>query len=92
MLESKIVFLDLSFLNYILYQSTQTNEWVGYENRDSLQHRCDLINDEGFGGAMFWDTSTDDFTGQFCDEGKYPLIRLFSSCLVQSSWGLKIFD
>ena len=35
----------------------------------------------GLAGAMFWDTSLDDFTGSFCGEGKYPLISLFNTCL-----------
>ena len=35
----------------------------------------------GLAGAMFWDTSLDDFTGSFCGEGKYPLISMFNTCL-----------
>jgi len=55
--------------------------WMGYENKQTLQHRCDFINQRGLAGAMFWDTSLDDMTGTFCDEGKYPLIGMFSTCL-----------
>ena len=29
---------------------------------------------------MFWDTALDDFTGNFCNEGKYPLISMFKDC------------
>ena len=56
-------------------------EWVGYENRDTLTHRCGVINDLGLAGVMFWDTSLDDTKGLFCDEGPYPLISLFQTCL-----------
>ena len=57
------------------------NQWVGYENRASLTHRCDYINENDFAGVMFWDTSLDDVTGQFCGQGPYPLISLFNTCL-----------
>lgn len=30
--------------------------------------------DNGIGGGFTWDTSLDDFNGQFCNEGKFPLI------------------
>ena len=56
-------------------------QWFGYENRQSLQHRCDYINDNNFGGVMFWDTSLDDVTGASCGQGEYPLISLFKTCL-----------
>ena len=57
------------------------NQWVGYENVQTFQHRCDYINDMGFGGAMVWDTSSDDFSGTFCNQGPYPLINTLKSCL-----------
>ena len=60
------------------YYGTQ---WVGYENVETFQHRCDYINAMGFGGAMVWDTSLDDFHGTFCNQGPYPLINTLKSCL-----------
>ena len=56
-------------------------EWVGYENRQSLTHRCNIINQRNFAGVMFWDTSLDDVTGSYCGQGEYPLISLFKDCL-----------
>jgi len=55
-------------------------QWIGYENRQSLQHRCDYINQQNFAGVMFWDTSLDDVKGN-CGQGTYPLISLFNTCL-----------
>ena len=36
-------------------------QWCGYNNRESLQHRCTTINNRNYAGVMFWDTSLDDF-------------------------------
>jgi len=49
--------------------------WVGFENQASLIHKTrTLIKGKGLAGAMFWDLPLDDFSGQFCGQGKYPLI------------------
>jgi len=56
-------------------------DWVGYENQETLSHRCGVINSMGLAGVMFWDTSLDDTKGLFCDQGPYPLISLFQTCL-----------
>ena len=36
---------------------------------------------EGFGGWMAWDFDLEDWTGQFCGQGTYPLIRLLNDAL-----------
>lgn len=32
------------------------------------------VKDNNIGGGFTWDTSLDDFNGNFCKEGKFPLI------------------
>ena len=56
-------------------------EWVGYENVQTFQLRCDFINAMELGGAMVWDISTDDVTGQKCGQGEYPLVNTLKTCL-----------
>ncbi|XP_075471486.1 acidic mammalian chitinase-like [Ascaphus truei] len=57
------------------------NEWVGFDNQQSYEHKVDFLKKGGFGGAMVWAIDLDDFLGSFCNEGKYPLIRHLKSLL-----------
>ena len=60
------------------------NEWVGYDDTQSLTEKVAYIKKEGLGGAMFWALDLDDFTGTFCGQGKYPLINFVKSQLQSS--------
>jgi chitinase len=35
--------------------------WVGYDTTEQAGRKAKYIMDNGLGGAMFWDLSTDDF-------------------------------
>ena len=37
------------------------DQWVGFDSIKSVKAKSQYILDNNFGGAMFWDTSTDDF-------------------------------
>ena len=37
------------------------NQWVGFDTIESAQVKAQYVLDQNLGGAMFWDTSTDDF-------------------------------
>ncbi|CAJ1084728.1 chitotriosidase-1-like [Xyrichtys novacula] len=50
------------------------NEWVGFDNRDSFETKVRYLQDNRFGGAFVWSLDLDDFKGQFCGQGNYPLI------------------
>lgn len=37
-------------------------------------HQVDYLRSWQLGGAAVWTLDMDDFSGQFCEQGKYPLI------------------
>ncbi|XP_032235662.2 chitotriosidase-1 [Nematostella vectensis] len=50
--------------------------WVGYDDEYSLSLKVErVIKAKGMAGAMFWAIPLDDFKGQFCGKGPYPLIN-----------------
>ncbi|MBN3274399.1 CHIA chitinase, partial [Polyodon spathula] len=51
-------------------------EWVGYDNQKSFEIKVQWLMQNKFGGAMVWTIDTDDFSGNFCHQGKYPLISV----------------
>ncbi|XP_015280380.1 PREDICTED: acidic mammalian chitinase-like [Gekko japonicus] len=62
------------------------NEWLGYDNIKSFNIKADWVKKNNFAGAMVWSLDLDDFTGTFCNQGKYPLITALKNALgLQSS-------
>ncbi|XP_061909276.1 acidic mammalian chitinase-like [Entelurus aequoreus] len=57
------------------------NEWVGFDNRQSFEIKAQYLKEEHFGGAFIWALDLDDFNGQFCGQGNYPLISYLRSLL-----------
>ncbi|CAF0724867.1 unnamed protein product [Didymodactylos carnosus] len=50
--------------------------WVGYDDVDTIKIRANYIMAMGLSGAMFWAPDLDDFSGTFCNKGKYPLMNI----------------
>ncbi|CAO2599611.1 Acidic mammalian chitinase, partial [Lemmus lemmus] len=57
------------------------NEWVGYDNVRSFSVKTQWLKQNNFGGAMIWAIDLDDFTGSFCDQGKFPLTSTLNKAL-----------
>lgn len=78
-------FLQGSSLNWIDEQSVpyavKGNEWVGFDNRQSYAIKAQYLKDNHYGGAFIWALDLDDFLGQFCGQGNYPLISHLRSLL-----------
>lgn len=49
------------------------NQWVGYDDVRSFTIKAQWLKQQNFGGAMIWSLDMDDFTGSFCERGKFPL-------------------
>ncbi|XP_076430887.1 acidic mammalian chitinase-like isoform X3 [Peromyscus maniculatus bairdii] len=59
----------------------KANEWVGYDNVKSFSVKAQWLKQNNFGGAMIWAIDLDDFTGSFCDQGKFPLTSTLNKAL-----------
>ncbi|XP_024108846.2 acidic mammalian chitinase isoform X1 [Pongo abelii] len=59
----------------------QGNVWVGYDNVKSFDVKAQWLKHNKFGGAMVWAIDLDDFTGTFCNQGKFPLISTLKKAL-----------
>lgn len=51
------------------------NLWVGYDDASSLREKVHFIKSHGFGGFVVWSIDSDDFEGNFCGQGRYPLLN-----------------
>uniref|UniRef100_A0A8D3DVB6 Chitinase, acidic.1 n=1 Tax=Scophthalmus maximus TaxID=52904 RepID=A0A8D3DVB6_SCOMX len=49
------------------------NQWVGFDNQQSYDAKVEYLKSRQLGGAAVWTLDMDDFSGQFCEQGKYPL-------------------
>jgi chitinase len=57
------------------------DQWVGYDNVQSLTMKVGYLKQRGFGGWMTWTLDLDDFSGKFCNEGTYPLHKALNKAL-----------
>ncbi|XP_052068561.1 chitotriosidase-1-like [Mytilus californianus] len=62
---------------------TDGSLWVGFDDELSLQIKIEWLVSEGYGGAMVWALSFDDFR-QTCSKGnrKYPLLNTIKDGLI----------
>lgn len=51
------------------------NQWVGYDDTQSLEIKLSYVKNNNLGGIMFWSIETDDFKN-ICGKGKNPLLTL----------------
>ncbi|XP_053542057.1 acidic mammalian chitinase isoform X1 [Ictalurus punctatus] len=61
--------------------ATKGGQWVGFDTKESFDTKVTYLKDNNFGGAFVWALDLDDFTGQFCGLGSYPLISELKTLL-----------
>lgn len=54
--------------------ATSKNQWVGYEDPDSVAVKAKYVVNSGFGGIAAWTLDLDDFSNQCCNEA-FPLLK-----------------
>ncbi|ETN64260.1 chitotriosidase-1 [Anopheles darlingi] len=59
------------------------NQWVGYDDVQSIKQKCSIIAQYGLGGGMVWSIETDDFLGR-CGT-KYELLNTLKGCVNANS-------
>ena len=58
----------------------KANQWVGYDDEESIRIKVNYVIKYCLGGAMVWSIDLDDFKG-FCADKPYPLTRIISVSL-----------
>jgi chitinase len=51
-----------------------------YAFKFSISFKCNYVKKEGLAGAMIWTLDMDDFSGKFCKNGTFPVIRALKQC------------
>lgn len=54
------------------------DQWIGFENEQSLSIKMDHIKSRGYGGAMFWALDLDDYRGA-CNKTNPTKNKLFNT-------------
>uniref|UniRef100_A0A3Q3G1W2 Chitinase-3-like protein 1 n=1 Tax=Labrus bergylta TaxID=56723 RepID=A0A3Q3G1W2_9LABR len=62
--------------------ATTYSQWVGFDDTTSISTKINYLKANKFGGAFVWSLDLDDFTGQFCNQGKYQLTQYLTVFLL----------
>ncbi|XP_008828569.1 chitinase-3-like protein 1 isoform X1 [Nannospalax galili] len=62
--------------------ATKGNQWVGYDDEESVKSKVQYLKNKQLAGAMVWALDLDDFRGSFCGQNlRFPLINTIKEAL-----------
>ncbi|XP_059615564.1 chitotriosidase-1-like [Phlebotomus argentipes] len=64
--------------------STREDQWIGYDNEESLRIKARFVKSFKLGGLLLNSIETDDFKG-FCGRGIFPLLNAIIAALNETS-------
>ena len=76
--DAKRFFIEEQKVPYVV----ENDQWVGYEDIESVVAKVEWIIENKFHGVMVWTTDLDDYKG-ICGKGQYPLMKAVNRVLSQ---------
>ncbi|XP_016067073.1 PREDICTED: chitinase-3-like protein 1 [Miniopterus natalensis] len=65
--------------------ATKGNQWVGYDDQESVKNKVQYLRNRQLGGAMVWALDLDDFRGTFCGRNlHFPLTGAIRDALASA--------
>ncbi|VDN39369.1 unnamed protein product [Gongylonema pulchrum] len=61
------------------------NQWYGYDTPETVKMKMDWLKQNGYGGAFIWCLDFDDFKGETCGKGPYPIMKAINDGLSGSA-------
>lgn len=62
--------------------ATKGNQWVGYDDPESVKNKVKYLKNKHLAGAMVWALDLDDFRGSFCPQKvRFPLTNAIKDAL-----------
>ncbi|XP_004375324.1 chitinase-3-like protein 1 isoform X1 [Trichechus manatus latirostris] len=63
--------------------ATKGNQWVGYDDKESVKSKVQYLRNRQLAGAMVWALDLDDFRGSFCGQNqRFPLTSTIKDALL----------
>ena len=53
-----------------------------YDNPESIRYKSEYVKKQRLGGVAYWSVDLDDFRGNMCNSGKYPLLTALNQYLL----------
>nr|KAG5693977.1 hypothetical protein BaRGS_002275 [Batillaria attramentaria] len=77
--EAKEYYLMNSTRQFLTYDNSGRTGFVLIEDETTLRQKSDVVTRMGFAGVFVDNIAADDFSGEFCRHGKFPLLSSIGS-------------